>query len=108
MRKNYSRDEIYPYLIQSLHSSKSAEDFFCSHLDDERLLSTLLEVALTDESDDARMEASFWVSQFAADLLEPVKEKLERLSQDGWESVAGHARVALEKIANIETYQTAL
>jgi len=108
MRKNYSREEIYPYLIQSLHSSKSAEDFFCRHLDDERLLAVLLDVALTDESDDARMEASFWVSRFAADLLEPFKENLQRLSQDGWESIAMHARAALEKIAEIETYQTAL
>jgi hypothetical protein len=108
MRKNYSREEIYPYLIQSLHSTKSAEEFFDSHRDDERLLSTLLEVALADESDDARMEASFWVSQFAADLLEPFKENLKRLSQDGWESVAKHARIALKKIDKIEAYQTAL
>jgi hypothetical protein len=103
MEKNYSRDEIYPYLIQSLHSSKTAEDFFRNHLDDEHLLSTLIEVARNDESDDARMEAAFWVSQFGVELLRSFKRPLEQISQDGWESVASHARVALNKIANIKT-----
>lgn len=108
MRKQYNRDDVYPYLIQSLHSSKAAEDFFRNQLDNEQLLSTLIEVALADESDDARMEAAFWVSQFAFELLGPFKEKLEQLSQDNWESVSTHARAALDKIVSIETYETTL
>jgi hypothetical protein len=62
MQSQYGRDEIYPYLIQSLHSSRTAEDFFRGHLDEEALLATLIEIALNDESDDARMKAAFWVS----------------------------------------------
>jgi hypothetical protein len=107
MQKQYSRDDVYSCLIQSLHSSRAAEDFFRKHLGDNQLLSTLIEIVLEDESDDARMEAAFWVSQFAADLLEPFKENLEQLSQDDWESVASHARTALDKITRIKTYVAA-
>jgi len=107
MQKKYSRDEVYPYLIQSLHSSKTAEDFFRSRLDDISLLSALIALACQDESDDARMEAAFWISQFSSDRLESFEEKLKHLSQDNWESVAVHARAALSKVVKIETHETA-
>jgi DNA primase len=107
MPKKYSRDEVYPYLIQSLHSAKTAEDFFHFRLDNEQLLSTLVEVACHDESDDARMEAAFWISQFSGYLLEAFEEKLKNLSHDNWESVAAHARAALNKIEKMEMRELA-
>ncbi len=107
MRKQYSRNEIYPYLIQSLHSEKSATDFFRNHLDDDKLLAALVEVALADVSDDARMEAAFWISQFPADTLEPFQKKLEQLSLKSWDSITTHAKTALNKVAKLEAYATA-
>lgn len=107
MRTQYSRDEVYPYLMQSLHSAKPATDFFRSHLNDESLLATLLEVAHADVSDDARMEAAYWVSQFPAELLEPFETKLRQLSLESWESINVHAKAALDKVAKLETYALA-
>jgi len=107
MRKPYSRDEVYPYLVQSLHSAKPATEFFHDHLNDDQLLTTLVEVALTDASDDARMEAAFWISQFSAERLEPFQKKLEQLSQEGWDSIAIHANTALDKVAKLDAYAIA-
>ena len=104
MRNKYNRAEIYPNLIQSLHSSNDAEDFFRNRLQEEAMLATLIEIALEDESDDARMEAAFWVSQFAADLLEPHENDLMRLSRVNWESIANHARTALNKLTQISAF----
>lgn len=98
MQTKYSRNEVYPYLIQSLHSSKIAEDFFRGRLDDEQLLAALITLACQDESDDARMEAAFWASQFSSTALARHQIALKQLSQDGWESVAVHAQAALSKI----------
>jgi len=107
MQKKYSRNEVYPYLVQSLHSSKTAEDFFRGHLDDDELLSALIALTCRDESDDARMEAAFWVSQFSSAVLKHYQDELKQLSQDGWESVANHARIALSKVAKIGAHEMA-
>jgi len=104
MQKKFSRNEVYPYLIQSLHSSKTAEDFFRGHLDDEQLLSALIALACQDESDDARMEAAFWISQFSSAALKHHQDELKQLSQDGWESVATHARIALSKVVKNDIF----
>jgi hypothetical protein len=107
MPNKYTRDEVYPFLVQSLHSAKPADDFFRSRLNDESLLATLLEVARDDVSDDARMEAAYWASQFPAELLEPFENKLRQLSLESWESINVHAKTALDKVAKLEAYAIA-
>jgi len=107
MQQKYSRNEIYPYLIQSLHSSNAAEDFFRDHLDDKQLLSALITLASQDESDDARMEAAFWASQFSSAVLQPHQDELKQLAQDRWESVATHARAALSKVVKAGKHEMA-
>jgi hypothetical protein len=66
------------------------------------MLDNLISIALHDDSDDARMEAVFWISQFSAEYLKPNESRLQKLSQDSWESIAIHARNALMKTAELE------
>ncbi len=86
-------------LIRSCHSSAFAERFFEERLESETLLNILLQIAIEEYSGDAQMTASYWISQFPPNMLVPHTTTLAKISENGWESVAFHARRALEAIA---------
>lgn len=85
-------------LVFDCHSSPTARNFFESHLGDEALLHTLLNMAIDDYSGDAQRTAAYRVSLQPSDLLASDVEELRRIAANEWNSVAGHARRALLKL----------
>lgn len=69
-----SMNSLREKLIASLHSDRKAESFFAERLDDQKLLLELCNIcAPHDEySNDARMAAAFYISQYPAELLAEV------------------------------------
>jgi len=93
-----SKDNIRELLIESVHSDKMAVEYLKANLNNNYLLHMLKDIAIDDYSGDARMEASYWISQFNNDLLYEIEEDLLRIQQDELDSIACHAFVALGKI----------
>jgi hypothetical protein len=67
-------------------------------LNSEELLGVLLGLAAEDYSGDAQMTASFWVSRFPPSRLASRVPELEAVAANEWDSVAVHARRALEAV----------
>ena len=97
-------DTIRALLVLSCHSSPLARQFFADRLDSEALLGVLLALAVDDYSGDAQMTAADWVSQFPPAMLAPHAATLAVVAANEWDSVAFHARQALEAL---EQYQSA-
>jgi hypothetical protein len=93
-----NKDNIRNLLIDSVHSKTETKDFFKNRLKDEALLNILIEIAIDDYSGDARMEASYWISQFEVKLLNRVESSLLVLQKDELDSIACHSFIALAKI----------
>ena len=91
-------DTIRALLVLSCHSSPLARRFFADRLDSEALLGVLLALAVDDYSGDAQMTASYWVSQFPPAMLAPHAATLAVVAANDWDSVAIHARQALETL----------
>jgi hypothetical protein len=72
-------DTVRELLILTCHSSPLARQFFKDRLGNEATLSVLLGLAIEGYSGDAQMTASYWVSQFPADLLRLHVSELEML-----------------------------
>ena len=69
-----SMNSLREKLIASLHSDKEAESFFIDRLDDPQLLLQLCNIcAPHDEySNDPRMAAAYYISQYPVELLAEV------------------------------------
>lgn len=91
-------DTVRGLLILSCHSSPLARRFFEDRLNSEELLKVLLALAVDDYSGDAQMTASYWVSEFPPALLAPHATTLAAVAANEWDSVAIHAREALEAL----------
>ena len=100
-----NKDTIRNLLIKSVHSDKIAIEFFKANLNNKHLLQILKEIAIDDYSGDARMEASYYVSQFNNDLLYEIEKDLLILQKDELDSIACHAFIALAKIQSKEGLQ---
>ncbi len=90
-------DTVRELLILACHSSPLACRFFEDRLDSEGLLKTMLGLAVEDYSGDAQMTASYWVSRFPPRMLAPHIAVLTEVASNEWDSVAVHARRALEQ-----------
>ena len=99
------KDMIRNLLIKSVHSDKMAIEFLKANLNNKYLLQTLKEIAIDDYSGDARMEASYYISQFNNDLLCEIEDDLLILQKDDLDSIACHAFIALAKIESKEGLQ---
>ncbi|MDO6687502.1 MULTISPECIES: hypothetical protein [unclassified Agarivorans] len=93
-------------LIASLHSDKEAESFFTERLNDSKLLLELCNIcAPHDEySNDPRMAAAYYISQYPAELLAeviPLLLVLVTLPSCGGEdmngNIASHLLAAINK-----------
>jgi hypothetical protein len=93
-------DSVRELLIFSCHSSPLAEQFFEDRLENEELLSVLLGLAAEDYSGDAQMTASYWTSRFPSAMLASHITELELVAANEWDSVAVHARRALEAVGH--------
>jgi hypothetical protein len=82
-------------LVLACHSSPVAGAFFTERLDDAQLLTVLLGIATEDDSGDAQMTASYWVSQFPHQVLRSHLPELEAIAVNEWGSVTEHARRTL-------------
>lgn len=91
-------DSVRELLIFSCHSSPLAERFFEDRLENEELLIVLLGLAAEDYSGDAQMTASYWISRFPSAMLASHITELELVAANEWDSVAIHARRALEAL----------
>lgn len=91
-------ETVRELLIFSCHSTPPADQFFADRLGDQHLLQILLNLAIEDYSGDAQMSASYWISQFAPEMLVPHVRELIQIANNEWDSVAVHARRALESL----------
>jgi hypothetical protein len=98
----FNKDDIHRMLIDSAHSKDDAKNFFRDNLNEYELLSILLDVAVEDDSNDARMEAAYWAKQFDVKLLSQFEGVLLQLQGDVLDSVACPAMVALGRIKSVE------
>ena len=89
-------------LIKSVHSDSAAREFFESNLGNQEILNLLVECARDDYSNDARMEASYWISNFDIDCLKTVENKLLEIQKDELDSIACLIFVALGKLKSKE------
>lgn len=94
----YTKESIRELLIEAIHSKNKAINHLNTNLNNEELLNTLVEIATDDYSNDARMEASFWISKFDKDLLKNIEQKLLIIQQEELDSIACHIFIALGKI----------
>lgn len=74
IHESKSMNQLREILIASLHSNKEAEIFFAERLNDPKLLLELCNIcAPHDEySNDPRMAAAYYISQFPAELIAEV------------------------------------
>jgi hypothetical protein len=91
-------DSVRELLVLECHSSPLAKQYFEERLNVEAMLRTLLGIAFEDYSGDAQMTASYWVSRFPAQMLKNHIVELGTIATNEWDSVAVHARRALEQI----------
>ncbi len=94
----YNIDKIRELLIDSIHSRNDAKAFFSKELMNNEILESLLSIVIEDDSNDARMEASYWISKFEVDLLKKHEGILLQIQKDELDSVACHSFMALAKI----------
>jgi len=85
-------------LFDASCSLPDAQAYFEGHLDDVALLKLLFEIALTDSTDTARLQACYYIAQFPVTLLCNYEDDLLRLQTEEWESLSDHAIVALAKL----------
>ena len=91
-------ETVEKLLIDAIHSNKIAREYFNNNLKNKDLFDILLKILAESESGDARMGASYRISQFDSSLLFPVESTLLIHMDDEWDSVAVHMMVALAKI----------
>jgi hypothetical protein len=89
--------EIRRLLYDAVRALPEAQDYFEARLGDAALLGTLFEIAMDDPADPVRLQACYYLSRFPGEQLRTYEEKLLRLQEDIWESLAEHAMVALAK-----------
>ena len=78
-----------------------ANEYFRLHLDDEKLLAALVEIALEGEDmGDAPWAAANTIVEFPAPMLKVHEASLRKLSQEQWIYLSGPANKALAKIAS--------
>jgi len=74
-------------------------EYFRRHLDDEKLLQSLIEIALEGEdAGDEPWAAANTIVEFPAFMLKKHETALRRLSQEQWIYLSGPANKALAKI----------
>ncbi len=95
-------EKIVDLLIKSVHSDKEAAAYFEANLNNNALLTVLLDIIENSESGDARMEASFFVSKFDENLLKCVEKKLLQLMNDEWMCISTWMMIALSRIKSQE------
>ncbi|MCT8976981.1 hypothetical protein N4T77_10235 [Clostridium sp. CX1] len=98
----YNKDKIRELLINSVHGAKEVNEFFNINLSNEELLKILIEIASDDYSNDARMEACYWISNFDIELLKMIESDLLKIQEDELDSIACHILIALGKIKSKE------
>lgn len=97
-----NKDNIRNLLIDSIHSNIEAEKFFERNVKNEKVLNLLVQCAIGDYSNDARMEAAYWISKFNKDILKTVENELLKIQKDELDSIACHVFLALGKIKSKE------
>ena len=92
-------NEIRKLLIDSCHSSKEAEAEILKKLTDPMVISLLVEIALDemDHGGDSPMQAAYYLSQAAVELLEGYEEELIKILS-GELPYSGHAALALGRM----------
>lgn len=98
----FNKENIRELLIDSLHSDSYAKSFFKNNGNESELLNILLEFVIDDYSNDARMEASYWISNFDTTLLKNVEKELLDLQDDELDSIAYNISIALGRIKSKE------
>jgi hypothetical protein len=85
-------------LFDASRSLPDAQAYFEGRLDDAELLTLLFEIAASDSTDTARLQACCYIAQFPVALLRSYEDELLRLQAEEWESLSDHAIVALAKL----------
>lgn len=97
-----SISEIEEMLIKSVHSDRTAEEFFWSNSHNEQLFYTILEIVENSDSGDARMEGAYYLSTYDENFLIKEENRLLILMDDEWDSVAVHIMIALSRVRSIK------
>lgn len=95
---SFDKDEIRELLIKSAHSNEDSKFFLKNNLSDDGLLCLILDIAADDDSNDARMEAAYWIKQFDVKMLSKHEAMILELQKDELDSVACPAMIALGRI----------
>jgi hypothetical protein len=88
-----------------MHSNREARDFFKANFNNKEILEILFEIALDKSenySNDSRMEAAYYISQFSDMLLKSYEKELLLLQQEELESISCHIHTALARIKSKE------
>ncbi|MBK9131198.1 MAG: hypothetical protein IPM20_06105 [Gammaproteobacteria bacterium] len=99
------KDKVRRLLLDSMRALPEAQSYFEQHLDNTDMLLSLIEIALEDEPDSIRLQASNRISQFSGDLLRDYEDSLLQLQSEKWESISDGATVALAKIRSMKGLQ---
>ncbi|MBK8972366.1 MAG: hypothetical protein IPM37_13820 [Hahellaceae bacterium] len=99
------KDKIRHLLLDGMRGSPEAQSYFERHLDNSDMLLTLIGIALGDESDSIRLQASNRISQFSGDSLRDHEDSLLQLQGEKWEGISDGATVALAKIHSMKGLQ---
>ena len=90
--------KIERLLINAVHSNAEAKQFFMEHLSNEVVFENILTIIEQSDSGDARMKGAFYVTRFDQTLLRKSEDRLLKLMDDEWDSVAVHIMIALSRI----------
>ena len=96
--EKFDIETVRELLILDCHSSPTARRFFENHIDNQEILAVLIQLAIDDHSGDAQMNASYWISRFSVGMLKAYITQLATIASNEWDSVAVHARKALEAV----------
>lgn len=91
-------EDLKDLLIKSIYSDVKAKDYFFGNLCNETLFVDLISIVRNSDSDDARMEAAFYISQFDTKIITKSEAELLLLMDDELDSIAVHIMVALSRI----------
>ena len=99
-----STREIENLLIMSVYSDNYAKNYFINNINDKELFETLLRIAETSQSGDARMEAAFYISVGNESFIEENENRLLILMDDELYSISNHIMIALSRIQSEKAY----
>lgn len=90
--------DLEEMLINAIHNDEQANCFFICSKNNEELFMQLIDIIQKSDSNDARMEAAYFVSQFDKTLIKSAEKELLILMDDELNSISVHIMIALSRI----------